>query len=170
MALRVDEALFNVRVVVPERKGPIAAGDRVSRYDHVFEYSRRFPQGAGANHISAVYSRQTSLSGHLDIDLAADLTSVLDGSAVTLPIIMGLFIQNLSSTSGEYLTIGQGADDFATWLASSEDAMRIGPGGWRATWDPIDGFPTNGDTADILRIYASADPIDVDIMIVGRAA
>lgn len=170
MPLRVDEASFDVRVVVPERKGPIGAGGVVSRYDHVFSFVARYAQGVGVNRIGAVYSVRASITSHLDVDLASDLVSVLDGSAVTLPIIMGLWIRNLSEVSGQYVTIGQGVDDFATWLAASEDCLRIGAGGYYSMWSPVDGFPTNGDTADILRIAVSDDPMELDVLIVGRAS
>jgi hypothetical protein len=161
---------LSIRCVVPERKSGLGAGAAgVSSYDHVFEYLRKYTTGIGTEHVGCVFSGRYSISDYVDIDLAADLVSVLDGSAVTAPIIMGLFIVNLTRTPGRHLILGQGVDPYEDWILTAEDARRIGPGGVELIWDPIDGFPTNGDTADVLRIAAGAEAeTEFDILIVGR--
>jgi hypothetical protein len=167
----VGEASLAFRVSLPETKSGLGIGAAgVSRYQHVLDYVRKYSSGIGIERVGAAYGVRASIVAGtpLDVDLANDLTSVLDGSAVTLPIIMGLFIVNLSDTPGEHLLLGQGGIDYEDWILTAEDAMRVGAGGLHVHWDPIDGMPTNGDTSDILRIAAATGTIEVDLLVVGR--
>ena len=163
------EASVSIRVVVPERK--VLTGAPPVPYDHIFEFVQKYSAGLGAEKIGAVFGRRQLLTGHLDIDLNTELVSVIDGSPVPMPIIMGMMIRNYSKTPGQALLLGSGATPFADWFELAEDAKRIGPGGVEVVWDPIDGFPrVPADTDDILRIAAADGPVDFSVLLLGRLA
>lgn len=172
MALQVDEADFNFRLRVAERKTGIGIGAGASAIDHVFEYVTRHLNGTGANKVGAVYSnRGTIVNGvPLDLDLRGTLVSVLDGSVVNFPIITGIFVSNLSTTTLHGLTIGAGANPFISWLIATGDGLKVGAGGMFALYAPIDGYATTIATADILRITSDVGSTDADILILGRAS
>lgn len=160
---------FLTRIRVPERKasqGPQAG--QVS-FDHVAELVREYEQGSGQNRVDAVYSvPPTVISGAATHDLRGSLTS-LDGSAVTFPIVMGVWIKNLSTTPGQTLTIGAGSNPWITWLGATGDAVVLGPGGMFGLWSPIDGYATTAATGDILTVTPSAS-LSYSMLVVGRSA
>lgn len=172
MALSVDEANFNFRLVVPERYSGIGFGAKVLPFDHVFEHYARYANGTGANKVGAVYSRNGDVVNGtpLDLDLRGTLTSIVDGSVVNFPLVMGIVIRNNSTTAGQSLTIGAGSNPFISWLAATGDGVKIGPSGFKVLWNPIDAYATSAGTADILRIVSDVGTVNVDVMLIGRAS
>lgn len=173
MAL-TPSAEFNVNIRVPELDTSTLIGSRPTRADHIFEFIAKYANGTGASKIGAAYSARLSLSSAQNIDLSSSLTT-WDGSTVSFPILMGVFVKNLSTTSGETAQIGGGSDGAGTaavinWVAAAADIVNVGPSGFFALWDPIDGYAVTNSTADILRIEAAAGSPNVDVLIVGRAS
>jgi hypothetical protein len=117
MALIADGAEFNWRLKAPERKTSVGIGASSSAFDHVFDWVAKYDTGTGSNKIDAVYSSRTS--GTQTLDLRGSLTSVLDGSTVSFPIVNGVFIKNLSTTTLERLDVGAGSNPFITWLLAT---------------------------------------------------
>lgn len=168
MALITDLLDIRFRAVVNERKTAVGIQQNNSFYDHVYEYVAKFNNGTGSNKIDSVYSGRTS--GTQTLDLRGTLTSVLDGSTVNFPIVTGIFINNLSTTTLESLTIGAGSNPFITWLAATGDAVKCGPGGFFNLFSPIDGYATTAATGDILTVTAATGTPSWEIMVVGRAS
>lgn len=166
MALTVDAADFNFRLVVPERKPTIGIGGRLQAYDHVFEFVNRYANGTGSNKVDCAYSVRAQAMG--TIDLRGSLASLCDGSTVIFPIVVGVFVVNLSTTAGEYIAVGGGSNPWLTWLGASGDLVRVGPGGFLALWSPVDGYATTAATGDILTLSAGAGAPTCDVLIVGR--
>lgn len=172
MALQVDEALFNFRLQVAERKTSIGIGGGNSHIDHVFAYVARHLNGTGANTVGAVYSNRGAIANGtpLDLDLRGTLVSVLDGSVVSFPVITGIFVANLETATTKGLTIGAGANPFISWLIATGDGLKVGSGGIFCLYSPVDGYPTTAGTADILRITSDVGSTNADILILGRAS
>jgi hypothetical protein len=169
MPLLVDGIKFNQTIKVVERKTGVGIGPAVSFVEHVFSIVQDYEQGTGANKIDCVYSnRNTALSGGAPLDLRGSLASVLDGSTVSFPIVVGVFVKNLSSTPGEFITIGGGSNPFISWLSATGDGVKVGPGGSFQLFSPIDGYATTAGTADILQLTEGAGTPGVEVMIVGR--
>lgn len=171
MALLTGGARFECRVQVPEWKTAIGIQSGTSSFLHMFDFFQSYENGTGSNKIDAVYSSpSTSISGATDVDLRASLASVLDGSTVSFPIVCGVFIKNLSTTSGQYITVGAATTPWITWLGASGDAVRVGPGGFFALWSPVDGYATTAGTADILTLTPATGSPSYALMILGRSA
>ncbi len=140
---------------------------------HSFDFRQRYEYGTGNNKVNAIWSRPPTAvvnGSPEDIDLSGSLTSVVDGTTVSFPIMMGLFIVNHSTTSGQYVTIGAGSNPWITWLTASGDGVRVGPGGFQALWSPLDGYAVTGGTGDILRLASAAGSPTVSVLLVGRSA
>jgi hypothetical protein len=172
MPLEIADVELNMRLIARERKTGIGVGAGTSAYDHLWSYVARFQGGLGSNRVGAAYSgRHTIVNGTpLDLDLRSSLTSVLDGSVVSFPIVMGIFVSNLSTTSGQTIRIGAGGNPFISWLIATGDGLLVGPSGFKALWSPIDGYATTAATADILRLVSDVGTVSADVAILGRAS
>lgn len=168
MALTVGPLDFNIRVVVPEISPNKGIGGRPQIYNHIHEFIGQYSNGTGSNKINCAYSVRQQAMG--TIDLRGSLVDLCDGSAVTFPIVVGLFVVNLSTTSGEYISVGGGSNPWITWLGASGDIARVGPGGFLHLFSPVDGYTTTADTGDILTLAAGAGSPTCDVLIVGRSA
>ncbi len=171
MALTVPFAKFDVRIHIPERNTDVGIdGAGVVPYDHKFEYTGKFRNGTGANKVGVVFSGRFSISAAEDHDLRGGLLSVASGSNVPFPIVCGVFLKNLSTTTGQYVTIGGGSNPFISWLGATGDGIRVGPGGFFSLWSPVDGYATTADTADILRVTPVTGTIAYELCVVGRGS
>ena len=175
MALEASLARFLFGLDVQERATSVGIGNRTSRYEHRFEFNEEYVFGTGTNKIGAVYSDRVSLGSAVQLDLSGSLTSVLDGSVVSFPILMGIFLRNLSTTTGEAIVVGGGSDGAGTaavvnWVSAANDEVVVGPGGMLALWSPVDGYAVTNSTADILRLEAASGSPSADVLIVGRAS
>jgi hypothetical protein len=157
---------MRLRAVVNERKTAIGIQQNNSVYDHVYEFVSQFNNGTGSNKVDSVFSGR--FTGTQAIDLRGSLTSVLDGSVVNFPIVCGVFLNNLSTTTLESLTIGGGSNPWITWLIATGDGLKCGPSGTWILFSPIDGYATTAGTGDILTVTAAAGSPTWDVMIVGR--
>lgn len=170
MPLVVGDAEVSIKVQVPETKTSVGVGAGESVFHHNFQFINRYLSGTGSNKVDAVWSSRETLSGATNKDLRGSLTSVLDGSTVNFPIVVGMCVINRSTTSGEYVTIGASTTPFITWLAASGDGIRVAPGGCFFLWSPIDGYTTSAGTSDVLTFTPATGTPSVDILIVGRSA
>jgi hypothetical protein len=168
MPLIADGAEFMLKIKAPERKTAVGIGQATSYYDHLFEFLAKYDNGTGANKVDAVWSGR--LSGTQSLDLRGSLTSVLDGSVVSFPVITGLFFKNLSSTPAEILTIGASTNPFITWLAATGDGVKLDPSGFFALYAPLNGYATTAGTADILTLTAASGSPSWEGLILGRSA
>jgi len=166
MALQTSLLDIRFRAVCNERKTAVGIANNNSFYDHVYEMVAQFNNGTGANKVDSVYSAR--LTGTQTLDMRGSLTSVLDGSTVNFPIITGVFLNNLSVTTLESLTIGGGSNPWITWLIATGDGLKCGPSGTFVLFSPIDGYATTAGTGDILTVTAAAGSPTWDIMVVGR--
>ena len=171
MALLTGGARFDISIKVPEWKTDIGVNGGTSQFLHQFDFFTSYENGTGANKINAVYSSPaTAISGATDVDLRASLASVLDGSTVSFPIVVGVFIKNLSTTTGQYITVGAATNPWITWLGASGDAVRVGPGGIFALTSPVDGYATTSGTGDILTLTPATGSPSYSMLIIGRSA
>lgn len=170
MPLTLGVADFQVRVTVPERKTGVGIQGGASEFAHIFDWFTRYEVGTGSNKVNAVYSKEEHALSATDLDLRGTLASVLDGSAVTFPIVTGIFFKNLSTTTGQYVTIGGSTNPFITWLAATGDGIRVGPGGFFMLWAPLDGYATTSGTADILTFTPATGTPTCSYMILGRSS
>lgn len=171
MALLTGGARFEIRVTVPEWKTDIGVQGGTSSFLHQFDFFTNYENGTGANKINAVYSSPaTAISGATDIDLRSSLTSVLDGSVVSFPLVVAVFIKNHSTTTGQYITVGAATTPWITWLGASGDAVRVGPGGILILTSPVDGYATTNATADILTLTPATGSPSYSLLVLGRSA
>jgi hypothetical protein len=147
------------------------ANQQASEFFHTLSYNQRYDKGAGQYRVDALYSGYSSALASTDIDLRGSLVNLANSSqTVTFPIVMGIFVFNLSTTSGQYITVGGSTNPFISWLNATGDGIRVGPGGFLAFWGPIDGFTTTAATADILTIAPASGTPACRYMIAGRSA
>lgn len=161
---------LDVRVRAYERKSSQGPQGLPLDFRHVFELITQYEQGSGASKVDAVWARPPSALSATDLDLRGAAMLSLDGTAVTFPIVMGIFLKNLSTTTGEYVTIGGSSTPFITWLNATGDGVRVGPSGWFGLWSPIDGYATTAASADILTLTPATGTPSVAMLIVGRSA
>lgn len=169
MATVLGVADFALSIRVPERKSGIFINAGTAEAAHVFDWAARYDVGTGAGRVNAVYSREPHSLSATDLDLRGSLTA-LDGTTVTFPVVCGIFFKNLSTTTGEYVTIGGSTTPFITWLAASGDGIRVGPGGFFILWSPNDGYATTAATADVLTFTPASGTPSCAYMILGRSA
>lgn len=165
----ITTAELNLIARFPERKTAAGAGQKTAGFDHVFEFIASYANGTGASKVDAVYSERITVSGATTRDLRGSLTGETGGSTAVFPIVVGLFLVNLSTTAGETVHVGGGGSNpWITWLGAAGDLVKVGPGGFLALWSPVDGYATTAGTADILTLDRATGSPQVDLLIVGR--
>lgn len=170
MATTLGTIDLMVKALIPEFLTNVGPQAGQGSFSHQFQRIQSYEVGNGANKANVVWSRPpTALSAPLDIDLRGTLTA-LDGSTITFPIVVGIFIENHSTTDAEILTIGGATNPFSTWLGAAGDGVKIGPRGIVAIWNPQVGYATTAGTADILSISSATGTPIVSATIVGRAS
>ena len=170
MALTTPYADFDFSLAVLESSSPVGIGDGASQRKHLFSFINRYTSGTGANNIGAVWSTRATISGATDYDLSGSLTSIIDGSTVSFPIVMGIFVKNLSTTSGQGVQMGGDAAGVVGWISANSDWVRIGASGFIGIWSPIDGYTVTNATADVLQFAPDAGSPQIDLLVVGRAS
>lgn len=168
MATTLGEAGFDLRVTIPEYKASTGIDAGQIYKNHVFSFIQRYSSGVGINKIGAVYSGRRIISGADPLDLSGSLTSVLDGSVVSFPILMGIFLVNYSTTAGQTVLVGAGSNPLINWIGASGDIVKIGPSGFLALWNPIDGYAVTNATADVLNFNTAAGSPELGVLLVGR--
>ena len=169
MALTHSGFDLNIAAKVRQFKTEQGAAQQAGGVDDFVSFKEQYDPGDGQQRVNAVYSAYSSALSSTDIDLRGSLTGPF-GDTILFPIVMGIFVQNLSKTAGQYLTVGGATNPFITWLAATGDGVRVGPGGIFCLWSPIDGYATTASTADVLTIAPSSGTPAVKYMIVGRSA
>lgn len=174
MATLIDG--FDIRFEAKALEYKLSQGIQASplQHPHVFSFFQRFEYGTGSGKVNCIWSQPPTAvvnGAPQDIDLRGTLTSVVDGSVVDFPLIVGIFIVNHSTTSGQYVTVGAGSNPFIDWLTASGDGVRAKPGpGFLNLWSPLDAYQTTAGTADILRLASAAGSPQCSVLIVGRSA
>lgn len=135
----------------------------------VCEQSESITYGTGANQANEVWGDKRTLAATSEtLDLSGVLVNGF-GSTVTLSKVKGIEIRNLSTTSGEVLTVGGAASNqFLACFGSGTDKIKIGAGGVLLLTAPVDGFTVTGGTADQLKIDSGAATLDYQILIWGN--
>lgn len=161
---------LSIRLALQERETEVGVARGTNFRDHVIELVSQYQNGTGANKQGVVWSARPTLTALVTYDLAGGITSVLNKSALSMPLLIGIFIKNLSSTPGAYVAMGAAVSQINTIFNAAGDAIRIGPGGMLALWNPIDGYAVTAGSADGLGLTPAVNPTDVDIVLVGRAS
>lgn len=171
MAVVISEPEINISIRVNETNTSVGAGGGELTKKHVAEYIKRLAVGTAASQANIVYGTNASISAATNYDLNGLLASVVDsGTTFDAVKVVGFIVINKSTTSGEYLTVGAGTNDFDTWTANAGDQVFVGPDGFFATFSPIDGFAVTAATADILRIVPATGTIALTLLVLGRSA
>lgn len=121
-----------------------------------------YADGSGDNQQTLVYSDRITLTGATaSLDLNGGILSKLTNAAQTYAKVKGIAVANLSSTTGDTLIIGGGAD------AVIAVQNPIGPGGVYLYMDPIDGTAVSGASVDTLQFDPGSDTFDIAFVIWG---
>lgn len=162
---------FNSRITAQEYFSSFGPQGGSPLFQHVFDHIAEYESGTGASKVNRIWALPpTAISGATNYDLQGAALLDLNGAAVTFPIVMGLFIKNLSTTSGQYVTVGASTTPWITWLGATGDAVRVGPSGKFELWSPIDGYATTASTGDVLTLTPATGTPSVAMLIVGRSA
>ena len=139
---------------------------------HTIDYSKTVTSGTGSDQADLVWSdERTVTNGAPDtLDLRGVLASALN-SGINFTKSVGVVIRNKSTTTGQALVIGDGANPFFTGLfGAGAHTLTVGPSGAFGWYSPIDAASTVAGTGDILQIAASSGSITYQIEIIGRTA
>jgi hypothetical protein len=146
--------------------------ERVSQLPHNVSYDKgKLASGTAASEQDLVWSDSTSVvsASPNDHDLAGALASELDGTTITVVKVTEIWIENLSTTTGETLLIGNDSNAIPLFKTVG-DYIKVGPGGCLLWKDPIDGITVTATTGDILRVDGALGTIPYDIRVTGRSA
>ncbi len=139
-------------------------------FTSLVEQVASYASGTNASQQDVLWEDTGSLvSTTVDIDLRGSLTDKF-GAAASFVEITGLIIKNNTTTTAHVLTVGGGSNPWITWLIATGDGVKIGPGGFLALGNPIDGYATTAGTGDILRLDSGSSTISYTIQILGRSA
>jgi hypothetical protein len=139
---------------------------------HSIDYTKQIASGTGTDQADLVWSDTRSVTSGApdDLDLRGVLASALN-SGINFVKITGIVIRNKSTTSGQFLTVGNGANPaFTGLLGAGAHTLQVNPGGAFGWYSPIDPMTTVAATGDIFRIAAATGTISYDIEIIGRTA
>ncbi len=172
MALAVTSRL-RVLLDLVETNTTAGVQERSSVLQHGIEYDTgELASGTTGSLQDRVWSDlQSVANGAPDTwDLAGTLTSELSGATVTFVEVVGIWIRNKSTTTGEILEIGAGSNPLLNFIKATGDAIKIGPGGVLLITSPVDGFAVTASTGDVLTITSASGTIAYEIAIWGRSA
>lgn len=150
-------------------KTDLGSGPLAGMMPEVLAYLDSYEPGSGENRVNRIYGAYTAGLSQLDLDLQGSLTGPF-GDTISFPIVMGIFVKNLSKTAGQNILIGGGTNPVTSWVGASGDIVKVGPGGLFALWSPIDGYTTTASTADILRLDPSSGTPPCAYLLIGRSA
>lgn len=124
-----------------------------------------YTDGSSDNQGDVIIFKRASATASADTyDLTGGLTDIY-GNAVTLAKIREIWIHNLSSTSGQLLTIG--GLIMAALLGGTTETAIVHPGGDWMQAAPVDGYTVTGTTQDTLTVDPGANTISYDLRILG---
>ena len=139
-------------------------------------FSLDLADGTGDNQVDKIWhdKRTIAIAADDDIDLrgtGANMTHSIFGGTVTIELakVKAILIKNLSTVSGEDLTIGgHPTQDFSAPFGASGDKIKLGAGGALLLTQPVDGWTVTDGTSDTLRIHNDgAASVNYDIVIAG---
>jgi len=139
-----------------------------SKLSHAFNMVRTIATGTGvAQNDRVYYSEATATAAPLSLDLLGGLTSLLTGDAFNAADCISIGVANLSETTGDVLTLGGGANAFATWGSG----RIIGPGGWDFWYyGNVDSIAPGAGATDILTVDPGANTVEYAIFIIAHSA
>lgn len=127
--------------------------------------SQDYTNGSGANQANTWYAKTRSAAAAADvIDLDADLADDF-GTTLVFTKIKEIWIVNLSTTSGEDLTIS--GDAMLAFVGNNAHQAKAAAGGMWHQSAPVDGFTITSTTQDTLSIDPGANTISYDLIIAG---
>lgn len=130
--------------------------------------SRGYTDGSSDNQGDVViFERSTPAAAADTWDLTGGLTDIY-GNTVTLAKIREIWIHNLSTTSGELLTLG--GNVMSVLGGAAGDTPIIHPNGHWIMAAPIDGYAVVGAASDALTVDPGANTISYDMRIIGVKA
>lgn len=129
--------------------------------------------GAAAGNISSVYAIGPTTGGLVTsgTPLVLDMTSLTDpdGNAINFARVQGIFLENLSTTTGQIITLTGGtmnplfADSYTA--QPNLDGVSAGTVG---TWQPYPGFAVSGGAKTIKITVAAGTAVPFALSIVGN--
>lgn len=106
-------------------------------------------------------------TGGVTFDLSGSLTDAF-GNTLSLTSVQCIIIRNLSTTVGEDLIVGNGANPFATFVGASVQSFTIKEDGFIILWAPKTGYTVTAGTGDILKIASAAGTPSYELIVIGR--
>ena len=104
-------------------------------------------------------------SGSQTLDLSGSLTDLL-GQSATFAKVYGMLIINTATTAGTLIHVGN--SNFATFLGSSTDLIKVGPSGCLMLFRN-DGYTVTNSSGDILTIAVpGGSAVDVKVGLIGK--
>jgi hypothetical protein len=168
MATVVSEVTIKVRAYETPAAGT-ATGLGARSMNHAFDFFAALATGVAANQCDLVYSYTGSTAIAQTYDLNA-LTSQMDGVAVPMVKLKGLFVYNKSATTGQYLTVGAGSNPIAGLWAAAGDGAKVGPSSPFVLCNFVDGVSVVNATGDILTVTPATGTIAYDILLIGSSS
>lgn len=101
------------------------------------------------------------------------LSALLDkfGGSIAFTVVYGFLIQNMSTSSGKYVSLGAAAaNPFVDWVGGTTPTVKIGPAGCIFLSSSIDGYTVTASSADQLKIAnpSGAVSVVVKVTIIGK--
>lgn len=118
-----------------------------------------FADGVGDNQVSKVWqdiTRDLDTASE-DLDLGTGGLDAFQGDDLVAPKLKVLFLDNLSTTSGQALTLKDGSTNDANPMTGTTPALPVGPDGFILIVNPIDGYTITDGSADVIGVETSAD-------------
>jgi len=161
-------------VQVTEVSGTASVGGAAPVATHFFDASQDIANGTTSGLADLVWSqsgRVVNNGANDDIDVSGALAVTFGGNFTPVRIV-GLYIKNRTTLTGNKLVVGNGANPFFSGLfGTGAHVITVGPGGSLLWTSQVDPATPAGGTGDILRINnPGSAPITYDILIVGRSA
>lgn len=127
--------------------------------------TQQYTHGSGSNQCNMHVDDRRSLTATSEnIDLQATLSDAF-GDTIVFTAIKEITIRNLSTVSGENLTVS--GNFMGAVLGATTHTITVPPGGeWHAS-SPIDGFTVTNTTQDTLTVDSGSDNISYDLVIDG---
>ena len=141
---------------------------------HVLEYAKDLTSGTAANTADKVFSDERAVASGTpdDLDLIGSLNPAVGQGVLNLTKPVALIIWNESTTTGQYLTIGNEGTNpcFSGLFGGSTQTITVQPNGLPIWYSPIDAAACTAGTADKLRITSATGSVTYRIIIWARSS
>ena len=135
-------------------------------------YTKAFTSGTGSGQIDELAQKTLTLAAAAnELDIAGDLTSEADATAVSKSKVKALIIENLSVTLSDNLTVGGAAENaWEGWTTEAGSTIVVPGGGALCLVAPGAGYTVTAETGDILKLDPGAETFDVRVTLLGVRA